>query len=189
MTHSSTIPLSGGYEEVSHPHMGFLDEPPPPTVSFQHRDASNQVTQVWPSLYGVNEVIKGDLAIFVGDRAYVDPDRATHPRLFAVKAPGLPLDITDEVVLRWAKATGHNPKLAMRQFTLATPVENDDRIDIRLDFEAGDKWSSGRTLDWPDQATISMDWSQIDEIMKIVKAKGVTDTDLHWHTPYIHERF
>ena len=45
-----------------------------------------------------------EIALFVGDRGYVEAGgKAIHPRLFAVKAPELPLDITDEVLWRWAK--------------------------------------------------------------------------------------
>ena len=46
--------------------------------------------------------------IFVGDKAYLEPDRVTHPRLFAVKSPELPLDITDEMLWRWSKASFTN---------------------------------------------------------------------------------
>ena len=113
----TVAPVGHGYEEVSHPHRAFLDEPEPPRVAFQHRATDGKITPIWPSLYGVNEVIKGDLAIFVGDKAYVEPERVTHPRLFAVISPALPLDITEEVLWRWSKANGKNFARTMCQFS------------------------------------------------------------------------
>ena len=188
LTHGSVTALGHGFEEESHPYHALIDEPPPPRMSFQYRDTNGVVIPIWPSLYGVNEVIKGDVAIFVGDKAYVDPDRETHPRLFAVKPPSLPLDITDEVLARWAKAAGKNFTQARQQFNLATPVENNGRIDLRVDFGSVDKWTSTRG-DWPDQVILQLDWAQVDDIMRTVKEKGVTQSDLRWHTPYIEERF
>ena len=61
--------MGSGYEEVSHPHHTLIDEPEPPRISFQHRGTDGEIKQIWPSLYSVNEVIKGDLAIFVADKA------------------------------------------------------------------------------------------------------------------------
>jgi len=184
-THISVTPLSRGYEEVSHPHHALIDEPDPPRIAFQHRAASGTITPIWPSLYGVNEVIKGDLAIFVGERGYVDEGaKVTHPRLFAVTSPELPLDITDEVLWRWAKATGKDSAKASAKFTLVTPAEKNGRLELRLEFSSDNKWI-GNDKDWPDKSTLQLDWSQVAEILRAAKTKGVIQKDLRWHTPFI----
>jgi hypothetical protein len=187
-THTTVTALGSGYEEVSHPHHALIDEPEPPRVSFQHRAADGTVTRIWPSLYGVNEVIKGDLALFVADKSFLEPERATHPRLFAVKSPALPLDITDEVLWRWAKANSRDFAKTLEKFALITPAEKNGRLELQLEFTAENKWMGG-DKNWPDDGTLQLDWNQVSEILRAVKAKGVVEKDLRWGTEYIGEKF
>jgi hypothetical protein len=164
--------LSNGYEEVAYPKR----------VSFQSRAPDGKTTSIWPALYGVSEVIKGDVALFVGDKAYVSPDpddpRGTKPRLFAVRAPGLPLDITGEVLWRWSKASGKDFAKAMEIFSLATPAEKNGQLELQLEF-----WTQEK--DWPDKTAFQLDWNQVFDIMRAVKEKGTVHKDLRWGTPYI----
>lgn len=183
----SVAPVGSGYEEVSHPKRAFLDEPPLPRVSFQHRGTDGKTSLIWPSLYGASEVIKGNLAIFVGDKAYVEPDKVTHPRLFAVKAPELPLDITDEVLWRWSKASGKDFAKALQKFSLVIPEEKNGRLELHLEFLSEGYLSVEK--DWPDQSDLPLDWNQVSDILRAVKTKGVVEKDLRWHTPYIGEKF
>jgi len=151
-------------------------------ISLEYRAPNGNITLVWPSLSGVDEIIKGDLAIFVGDKAYVssDPDdsRGVKPRLFAVQAPGLPLDITDEVLWDWSKASGKDFASAERLLEIATPVENAGQLEVQLEF-----WEGGNG--WPDNATLQLDWNQLFDIIRTVKEKGTEYRDLRWRTPYI----
>jgi hypothetical protein len=179
--------LGDGYEEVSHPHHALIDEPEPPRIALQYRGADGVVTPIWPSLYGVNDVVKGGLALFVGEKAYVQPDRVTHPRLFAVRSPALPLDITDEVLRRWAQANGRDVNQARQKITLISPEEADGGVAVHLEFWTGDPWVSGQPT-WPEQSSLRLDWRQVEDIMRTVKAKGSEQTDLRWHTAYIGER-
>ena len=187
-THSVTTPVGGGYEEVSHPHHALIDEPEPPRFSFQHRAAGGTVTKIWPSLYGVQEVIHGGLAIFVGDRGYFEPERITHPRLFAVEAPNLPMDITGEVLWRWAQANHKDFGKTLARFTLVTPEENNGALLLRLDFASETPWL-GTDKDWPDASCLQLDWEQVAQIVRAVKTKGAEQKDLRWHTPFIGEKF
>ena len=168
----TVAPLSNGYEEVAHPKQ----------VSFQYRAPDGKTTPIWASLSGVSEVIKGDVAIFVGDKAYVSPDpddpRGTKPRLFAVRAPSLPLDITDEVLWRWSKASGKDSARAMEIFSMVSPAEKNGQLELQLEF-----WTQER--DWPDKTTVQLDWNQVFDIMREVKEKGTLHKDLRWGTPYI----
>ena len=188
-THKAVIPLSHGYQEVSHPHHAWLDEPEPPRISFEHLETDGKTTVIWPSVYGANEIIKGDLAIFVGERGYIDEGaRVTHPRLFAVQSPALPLDITDVVLWRWAKANGKDFAKALDKLNLVTPAENTGGLEVELEFSVANKLF-GDEQDWPDKGTLQLNWNQVAEILRAVKTKGVQQTDLRWHTPFIGERF
>ena len=105
----SVEPLAKGYEEVTYTQ-NSISEPSAHRILLQYRDARGKQTMIWPSLYGVKEVIRGDVAIFVGDKAHEPPfpdePRATMPRLFAVRDAGPPLDITKEVLWHWSQKTG-----------------------------------------------------------------------------------
>jgi hypothetical protein len=181
MTPNPVAPLGGGYEEKGHPNRSSPD-PADARVSFQYRAPDGKITLIWPSLYGVGEVIKGDVAIFVGDKAYVDPDsdnpHSTKPRLFAVRSPALPLDITDEILWRWSKATGKDFAKALDCFSLVTPAEKNGHLELQLEF-----WTEEK--DWPDKSTVQLDWNQMSDIMREVKAKGALRTDPRWGTSYI----
>jgi hypothetical protein len=181
MTPNPVVPLGGGYEEKGHPNRSSPD-PANARVSFQYRAPDGKITLIWPSLYGVGEVIKGDVAIFVGDKAYVQPDadisRGTKPRLFAVRSPALPLDITDEVLWRWSKATGKDFAKALDCFSMVTPAEKNGHLELQLEF-----WTEEK--DWPDKSMVQLDWNQMSDIMREVKAKGILRRDPRWNTSYI----
>ena len=178
--------LTGGYEEVIHPAHTFLPDEPPPRISFQHCDADDKTILIWSSLSGASEVIKGDLAIFVGDKAYVEPEKVTRPRLFAVKSPELPLDITDEVLWRWSQTAHKDFKKAMQNFSLVLPEEKNGRLELHLEFSVTGYMTAE---DWPDKGELQLDWKQVADIMHAVKMKGVVKKDLRWSTPYIGEKF
>jgi hypothetical protein len=181
MTPNPVVPVSGGYEEKGHPDRSS-PAPADTRVSFQYRAPDGKITIIWPSLYGVGEVINGDVAIFVGDKAYVSPDpndpRGTRPRLFAVRPPALPLDITDEVLWRWSKASGKDSAKALDRFSMVTPAEKNGQLELQLEFFTEER-------DWPDKAAFKLGWDQVSDIMREVKAKGTLHKDLHWGTSYI----
>jgi hypothetical protein len=188
-THPAVTPLSSGYEEVSHPVRSFIaaDDPQPPRVALQYRGTNGVITPVWPSLYGVGEVFHGDLAIFVGDKAFMNPDPVIRPGLFAVKAPELPLDLTEEVLQRWAKIHGKNLTATRNRFAMITPEETDNGLVLHLEFSSGDNWIGSRE-EFPDESSLQLDWHEVETMMHTVKTKGVPLTDVRWKTPYIGEK-
>jgi hypothetical protein len=187
-TRSTVVPLSNGYEEVSHPNRTYIvmAEPLPPRISFQYRAADGTITPIWSALYGVNEVIKGKLAIFVGEKASPGADRVTLPRLFAVRSPDLPIDITDEVLRQWSEASNKNLTLARTRLTLVNPEEKNGGLRLRLEFWTNDAIGAPPD-DWPKRSALQLDWRQVDAIMQTVKSNGTTEKDLRWHTPFIGE--
>jgi len=174
-------PLGNGYEESAHPNRS-MTAPADMRVSFQYRASDGKITAVWPSLYGVGEVINGDVALFVGDKAYVSSDpndpRGMKPRLFAVRSPALPLDITDEILWRWSKATGKDFRKAGQFFSLVTPVKMNGQLTLQLEFYTEES-------DWPDKSMLQLDWKQVSDIMREVQEKGTVHKDLRWGTAYI----
>ena len=187
-THTTVTALANGYEEVSHPHHTLLDEPEPPRISLQHRTGAGSVSHIWPSLYGVTAVVKDQLAIFVAEKAAIEPERITRPRLFAVTAPDLPLDITDEVLWRWSKLNGKDFGKSLAKFNLVTPAEKNGRLELLLDFMPENRLL-GDDRDWPDKSVLAWSWDQVAEIIRNVKTKGVVEKDLRWHSRYLGEKF
>src|SRR5579864_6172447 len=116
--------LGHGYEEVVHPSL-VPDNDSQPRVSLQHRNAAGKVTSIWPALSGPAEIIHSNLVIFVGDKAFLDPGKNIHPRLFAVEAPALPIDITDETLWRWSQINGKNFVHAMERLCLINTTATD----------------------------------------------------------------
>jgi len=181
-TQKIVAPLGYGYEEVTHPSRATTDEMDLTRTSFEYRGSDGKSILIWPSLYGVKEVVKGNLAIFVGDVSYMESgSKGTWPRLFAVQSPALPLDITDEVLWRWSKAAGKDLRQTLNKFSLVTPIERNGGLELQFDFD-----SQGNDL--PDRAVLQLDWNDVSDIMLAVKTKGVVLKDLKWHTPLIGEK-
>ena len=119
----------------------------------------------------------------MGDKAYQwrtlsDPDPFNR-RLFAVRAPELPLDITDEVLWQWSKKTGVDFEKALKIASVVTLNKKEDQLEIRFAF-----WNND---DWP--RLFLLDWNQISDIMREVKEKGVVRKDRVWGTSYIEKEF
>ena len=176
-SHKGTATVLGhGYEEVAHAGRSSV------RVSLEYLETADKPLMIWPSLYGVDEVIHGPVAVFVGDVPFVGQGgRGMHPRLFAVQAPALPVDITDTVLWNWAKSAHRDFNQATENFSLATPAEKDGRLELQLEFwsEAGSKW--------PDKGTITLDWNQVNGMLLQAKQRGVLQKDPRWHTPYVSE--
>ena len=185
-SHKDISPVGNGYEETPHRSHAFM-QAARTWVSLDYRESADKTTEVWPSISTENLILKGDLAVFVGDKAYITPERVTHPRLFAVKSPELPIDISDEVLHRWCVANGKSFSQAANNLIQRSIESKDDGLVVHLEF-----WTSGllgENKDWPDASDLNLDWPQIKDIMNHVKARGIPKKDLRWETPYIGEKF
>ena len=187
-THTKIVPLSDGYEAVEHPYHTLIDDPPPPRIALQRRGTDGVIAPVWPALYSADTVIKGNLVIFAAEKAYTEPERVTHARLFAARPSELPLDLTDEVLWRWSKANGKAFDKTLQKFAGITAAENAGALELRLEFWANPELGETRD-DWPDTSSLRLEWPRVEEIMRAVKAKGTVERDLRWHTEYIGEKF
>jgi hypothetical protein len=170
--------LGTGYEVVAYTRHSF-SEPEATQITLQYRKGWHTVV-IWPSLDGVREVKHNDVVVFVGEAAFkqLDPGKphATDSRLFAVKAPEPPLDITDEILWRWSKESGEDFAAIMKKASIVYPQEKDNGIEFP--FARGG----------PD-LNIFMSWDQISNVMREVKKKGVVRKDRVWDTSYIEKEF
>ena len=170
-------PLMGGFEEVTYTHTSW--EPSQHRISLQYRSNGKRV-MIWPSLFGVRSVIKDDIAVFVGDEGYRQPPhyvRATRPRLFAVRASGPPLDITEEVLWRWSQKSGEEFTNLVMTASIAYPQEKGNSIELYFARGINKSFS------------VQCDWDQISDIMREVKEKGVVRKDQVWGAAYIEKEF
>ena len=171
--------LGGGYEEVTYVQHN-ISEPESHKITLQFRSAEGRLVMVWPSLMS-DEVVKDGVAVFVANRTVVawkqDGFWPQGPRLFAVKAPEIPLDITKEVVGRWAKESGQDVVKALHDPSPIGPKEQDGKISIY--FEFGDLPA----------ASISLNRDQLASIMREVQDNGVQHIDPQWNMNYIEKTF
>jgi len=179
----ATVPA--GYFQVAHSARGFLQSDDQSRVSFDYRKSTGQTILVWPSLASDSLAYHGTLAIFLGDKAYITPDKVTRRRLFAVRSPELPMDITDEMLRQWATANNKSVDRAFANFSTVTPEAKPDRLILHIEFFTSDLNLESR--DWPDQSDLTLDWKQVNDLLQTVKAHGTPKKDLRWRTPYIGE--
>ena len=134
---------------------------------------------IWPSVRG--PVIQNGVAVFVGQAAceqiISDDPQATKSRVFAVKSPELPFDITEQVLTQGAKDRGKSFSEIPRSATIATIEKTSVGIDVGVAF-----------VDWTDR-DIKLTWNQISNIMDEVKEAGVVRKDRVLGASYIEKEF
>lgn len=182
---SSVEPLGGGYEEVIYTR-NSISEPSAHQITLQYRKPDGGLIMVWPSVRSYR--VKKDMAVFVGNEAYEQPDpddpQATRPRLFLVRAPDLPLDVSEEILWRQAKQSGGDLTKLLKKQELLKKInisyvgETNSLLELRFGIEGGGPYG-----------VLYLDWNQISDIMREVKEKGVVRKDRVWGTSYIEKEF
>jgi hypothetical protein len=174
LTGCGTIPsyeeLGNGYVEATYTRTSF-SEPSAHRISLQYRKGWHTVV-IWPSLES-SVFVNDDVAVFIG----LMGNKET--RLFAVKMPNPPMDITDEVLWRWSKESGKGFADALKVSGAGTLGKKGYMLEFHFTFWARE--------DWP--RTVNLGWSQISDIMREVKEKGVERKDRVWGTSYIEKEF
>jgi S1-C subfamily serine protease len=180
-------PLGNGYERVSYTQSS-ISEPEATQITLQYRKPNGRQIMIWPSAGGV--VVRNDVAVFLGDVAAKQPNpensRATDSRLFAVKAPELSLDITDQVFQKFSEETG----VAFTNIVkngIAVLKETGGAVEIG--FVILGRGERGLGTINAHGATMTIPWNQIADIMREVKEKGVVRKDKVWGTSYIQKEF
>ena len=124
-----------------------------------------------------------DTALFSGYAAPHNSNPAnpnyTELRIFVVKSPELPMDITGEVIQRWAKEAGQDTT-NINPDTIVHLNEKDHEVEFSFTTDiAGSRQGVVYKLTWP----------QISDIMREVKEKGAVRKDRVWGTSYIEKEF
>lgn len=178
----SATALGGGYEEIRIVHESVLMEPSLIQQQLAYRDASGKRTLVWPWLRSGVFITNG-LAVFLGDRSTFWSTNDKHwgqaPRLFVVKAPAVPVEITSEVLRRWARSSGKPEQEILKAASLiGAKMLPEGSFDFYFEFDGGR---------WPG-THIVLDWSRIIEIEQLVRKDGELHNDPELHSGYIAER-
>ena len=179
LTGCGTIPsyedLGNGYVEATYTRTSW--EPPASRSELCYKSGWKKI-QIWPDTLGV--CVKNGVALFTGYAASRQPNsenhRNTEPRLFAVRAPDLPLDITGEVLWRWSKQSG-NDFAKINPNTHVFWEEKEKAVEFSF------------AIDWNKDVGFRLDWNQISDVMREVKEKGVVRKDRVWGTSYIEKEF
>jgi hypothetical protein len=137
---------------------------------------------IWPDIDIA--IVKSDVAVFSGYKASTQPNpenpRDTDSRLFAVRAPELPLDITDEVLWRWEQKSGGNFTNVLTRASFVKWEEKDNAVEFHFAVYSPPDWPS---------IVVRLDWNQISDIMHEVKENGVERKDRVQGTSYIEKEF
>ena len=174
-------PLGNGYERVSYTQSS-ISEPEATQITLQYRKPDGRQIIIWPSAGGT--IVRDDMAVFVGDKAWKQPPFGERwhmkPRLFVVRAPEPPLDLTDEIIGRWAQESRRDVAKALKTVWIIGMHEQDNKLNLEVEFASVENWPS---------AFIPLSWNQIQDVMREVKEKGVVHKDLRWGTSYIEKEF
>ncbi|MGA2240987.1 MAG: hypothetical protein ABSH11_02975 [Verrucomicrobiota bacterium] len=178
LTGCGTIPsyedLGNRYVEATYTSTG-LWEPSGHRFALCYKHSDFWHSTIWPDTLGI--IATNGIAIFsafvADDPPPPDWPRATHSRLFAVKAPELPLDITDEVLWRWSKQSGEDFAKILRTASIANWEQKNGAVEFLF--------ATGTHKD----IIMRLDWNQISDVMREVKEKGVVRKDRVQGTRYI----
>ena len=171
-------PLGSGYIWVTYTE-NSISEPSAHQFELQYSPGKGKWwVKVWPDLSPSHIVVKDGVAVFVGERTSKRRQHFYEPwpsesRLFAVKAPDLPLDLTDEALHQWCKETGRDFEKISEKASIGLLEKSNDGVEFHYTI-------------WPNSsADFSLGWGQITNIMREVKEKGIVCKDLRWGTKYI----
>jgi hypothetical protein len=145
-------------------------------------------SSIWPDTFGIR--VTNEVAVFIANKTDYPPDPGdrdrTDQRVFAVRWPEMPMDITDEVLWRCAQQPG--PQLyATPGHSLVGDIGNPHLCFFPLIETNGvlEFYVGGLN---PGQ-TVHLDWELVPDIMREVKEKGVVRKDPVEHTSYIEKVF
>ena len=201
LTGCGTIPSyedkGGSYVEATYTHPGLWEPSGHRMALCYEYGGGLWHSTIWPDTFGV--FATNGVAIFTGFVADNPPrrdePRATHERLFAVRSPDLPLDITDEILWRYSKESGED-FTKIRNGGYVDWKEGDNAVEFSFPTEAhnnhGPQHDSLTGMEFPSTSNdwnIKLDWNQISDVMREVKEKGIVRKDRVEHKAYIEKVF
>jgi len=204
LTGCGTIPSyedkGGRYVEATYTHPGLWEPSGRRMALCYEYGGGLWHSTIWPDTFGIH--VTNDVAVFIARKTARRPDpewrEKTDNRLFAVRWPEMPMDITDEVVWRCAKQPG--PQLYA---TLESPLADGSwpkwvkQSDTNLVEDIKNPYMSIDLLEETNGALkfcgpyfdFHLDWNLVPDVMREVKGKGVVRKDRVWGTSYIEKEF
>jgi hypothetical protein len=167
-------PLADGFEVATHTPPNILMEPGHSISELRYRNSNGTPTIIWDNID--TEIFQKDgISVFSAQKYYLwdalDKRWGQESRVFAVRAAELPVDISTEIVGRWAKKSGRNVGTTLTNLyfngIMNAKVEGDK---LNFHFDQSDVNAS-------DAADIPVSWGQINDMMQAVKEKGIVYKD------------
>ncbi len=176
LSNRSVEPLANGYVEITYTR-GYIHSAH--RITLQYRDRRGRQFMIWPDNGAAH--IKGDVAVFQGWKAYAEPKPGDigwplKPDIFAVNAPGPPLDITSEIIAVWSKESRKDYAEALAKASIVSIEEKGDSLEFQFAVFRGENWPN---------RVVRLSWSQVLEIMRDVKEHGVQRKDPQYGAIYI----
>ncbi|HXI69443.1 MAG TPA: hypothetical protein VNN22_03690 [Verrucomicrobiae bacterium] len=177
--------VEGNFGYVTHIR-GFTDRSL--SAGFCYRDTNGIATVVWPSLKivpGNNMVVNNNSVVLIGGKAtaYDDGIERQTARLIAFKGPdGPPMDITDQVLIKYYTETGMSPTNFLWD-SFGTLSKTNDSIQILFGskrIRAG----TNNIWEWFD-STMTISWQDIEAIMTDIKKNGKLKKEKWSGTEYL----
>jgi len=165
----SVITITGGYpHEWSRSSLVFVN-------------AHGQKSEIWPWLGG-GPCVQAEIAVFAArvPTGQSEGRWKTLDRIFAVKPTSAPVDLSNEILARWATAAGRNPS-EVASSAAQTPMRcNESGLDANFTL-------FGRAQ--PEHITVHLDWQQIRELIEDVARTGVRRTEPRWGASWVEKEF
>lgn len=170
--------LNDGYEEVTLTRTSLIGEPALIQTRLEYRGAGKSAV-IWPVVRS-DIFIKDGVAAFVGDRSEkwstLDQRWETGTHLFVVKGPGVPVDVTSELVGRWSRDSGKDSAQAIAAACLiGGKTISADQLSFYFEFNGGL---------WPG-VNMSVSGDQLLDMMREVNATGAQRKDPLFHVTYM----
>ena len=143
-----------------------LSEPDLVEIKLQYHDPKGKQVVVWTFLE--SEVFQKDgVAVFLAQKYYLwdglDKRWGEEARVFAVKAPELPIDISTEIAGRWAQKSGKDVKAAL------TYLHDNGIMNGKVNGDNLDFYMNGSDM--------IVSWDEISDMMRVVKENGAVHKD------------
>jgi hypothetical protein len=160
--------LGNGYEEVTRRESSVINEPIATKVALRYKPNSGKAVPVW-NVVRSKVFITEKCAVFIGDRSIRwskdDQIWEMEPRVFAVEAPETPVDITSEILRRWAKTANRDSKVIFAANLIGATQTPDKNLDLYFEFNGGVLPGTHITVTW-DQILEMLQKSKSEPIRK-----------------------
>jgi hypothetical protein len=126
--------------------------------------------------------VRGRIAVFPArvPYEYSDARWKTVDRIFAVTPLSPPVDLTNEILARWARAVGREPSQVIRSAALTPMHYTQEGFEISFTIFGSAEM---------EHITVTLDWHQVPELMEEVRRAGVVRKEPRWGASWVEKEF